>query len=41
MTESERENPDRIQHGTERMRRFFSHFGIRSAREDRKRLDDE
>ncbi|WP_420182869.1 hypothetical protein ACNO8S_16415 (plasmid) [Haloarcula sp. KBTZ06] len=35
------EYPSRMQNGSDRMRRFFSFFGIRSARMERERSDDE
>lgn len=33
--------PTRISHGSDRMRRFFAFFGIRSAADDHRDTDDE
>jgi len=39
-TDSDETYPERIKAGSDRMRRFFSLFGIRSAEMERERSED-
>jgi len=39
MSDPDPEFPSEISHGSDRMRRFFSLFGIRSAKDERERSE--